>query len=56
MDKQQMIDKMVECRKLADEALGIAYDMDDSDIRYRAGLVLDEIDDFLNYLEDSGDD
>ena len=56
MDKQLIIDKMVDARKLADEALGIAYDMDDSDISYRAGLVLDEIDEFLNYLEDNSDD
>lgn len=56
MDKQQMIDKMVEARKLTDEALAGAYDMDDANIIYRAENALDAIDYLLNYLEDNSDD
>lgn len=63
MDKQLIIDKMVQARKLTDEALAIASsaltsndDMQTWRIRYQTGLILDVIDDLLNYLEDNGDD
>lgn len=53
MDKQLIIDKMVQARKLTDEAWAIAFGMADTDIIYRAENVLDEIDALLNYLEDN---
>lgn len=55
MDKQELIDKMVEARKLTDEALAGAYGMDDGDLIYRAENALDAIDFFLVFLEKESD-
>lgn len=55
MDKQELIDKMVQARKLTDEAWAIAFGMDDGEIIYRAENALDAIDFFLVFLEKESD-
>lgn len=60
MDKQLIIDKMVDARKLTDEALGIAYGVQNLHARYELveplEQALDAIDALLNYLEDNSND
>ena len=64
MDKKMMIDKIVDARLIVDEIWATADEAMISDlnrdneaweISYRVGLVLDEIDALLNYLEDNDD-
>ena len=62
MDKQQIIDKMVDARLIVDEVWATAdkamisdlnRDNEVWEISYRVDLVLNEIDALLNYLEDN---
>ena len=52
MDRQQLIDKITECRKIADEVFADVYDVGRErwELVYRAERLLDAIDFFLNYL------
>ena len=57
MDRQQLTDKVLECRKIADEVLAGVYDVGRKrwEIVYRAERVLDAIDFFLAYLNKDKD-